>query len=150
MRRVYAILALAASFLAVSCRDQPMEPVVGPLYVVSDGSQMGDHNPDFFWLPPLVRNPVNHPNFEPGEFNPNLQPHIEVCQLDAPDGYCVEDLILTSDNATELPAPLVAGEEQYKVEWNTSVPGLSAGQVYRIFAFVGTTPVSATLTIIGW
>jgi len=55
-----------------------------PSKMISDGAHGG--NPDFFFLPPMVPNPVNNPNFEQGKFNATLGPSltVEICELQGP------------------------------------------------------------------
>src|SRR5207245_8464544 len=79
------LLALAALILAMACESARRPTEIGaptdPSKAISDGAHGG--NPDFFFLPPLLRNPVNDPNFEAGKFNGNLRPSltVEICQL---------------------------------------------------------------------
>jgi len=80
------LLALAVLSLALACEgNQRSTGPNAPLdasQVISDGTRAGG-NPDFFFLPPLVKNPVNNSNFERGKFNNALQPSlsVEICQL---------------------------------------------------------------------
>ncbi|HMJ19476.1 MAG TPA: hypothetical protein VK478_13890, partial [Gemmatimonadaceae bacterium] len=80
------LLALAVLSLVLACEGNqqlmgPNAPATGS-QVISDGTRAGG-NPDFFFLPPLVQNPVNNSNFERGKFNNALQPSlsVEICQL---------------------------------------------------------------------
>jgi hypothetical protein len=81
------LLVLALLAAGVGCTDtkQPTEPLAptDASKLISDGANGG--NPDFFFLPPLVKNPVNNPNYEAGHFNPTLQPvlTVEICLLQA-------------------------------------------------------------------
>jgi len=80
MRRARLPLAVATLALLIACQsDDLTKSIHGPMYAVSDGAH--DGNPDFFFLTPLFKNPSNDPNFEPGAFNAQLRPAVEICQL---------------------------------------------------------------------
>src|SRR3972149_4855303 len=107
MRRLTP-LALAGAALIVACQDTqvPTTPdVLAPSLNVLDGAhnQMdGDintSNPDFFFLPPLVHDPINDPDFEPDEFNPNLAAVVRIT-CEAGPGW-------SGATVLEAPAPLV-------------------------------------------
>src|SRR5258705_5251819 len=88
-RRLVSLSALA---LSVACVDQKAQTAptglaapTTPSAMISDGAHGG--NPDFFFLPPLVSNPVNEPNYDRGKANTALESSltVEICQLrDAP------------------------------------------------------------------
>ena len=86
MRRI--ALASVLALLVVSCQNLGELPtdLQDPSFVINDGARGG--NPDFFWLPPLVRHPLPHaPNWDFGEFNRELEPEVHICavaDLEAP------------------------------------------------------------------
>ena len=130
MRRLTP-LALAGAALIVACQDTqvPTTPdVLAPSLDVSDGAHQPTggpfSNPDFFFLPPLVTNPVNHSDFEPGEFNPGLVPRVRICQGEAD---CPGTAVL------ELPASLQGNH--YQFNWKTSKG--DAGNSFRVHVVVG-------------
>src|ERR1043166_9461819 len=59
---------------------RPSTEAPGPSFAISDGSH-GTGNPDFFFLPTMVPNPINNPNFDPDDFNPKLLPTVEIGNL---------------------------------------------------------------------
>ena len=83
-----ALMAGALAACATGTDSNPTTQNPGkPSTVISDGSHLASDpnaNPDFFLLTPLVPNPSSSPNFNFGQFNPNLQPTVTVCKLDLP------------------------------------------------------------------
>ncbi|HKW40420.1 MAG TPA: CARDB domain-containing protein [Gemmatimonadales bacterium] len=127
----YAALAIAA---LTGCTEQRMtQPsVMRPLALILDGAHNGD--PNFFFLPPLVPNPVNDPHFIASAFDGTLSPTVEVCRLTgdprAGTVFCVVGaaLVFGPVNAT-----LDATNQQYQVNWDTKSPTLlDPTQFYRI------------------
>jgi hypothetical protein len=145
--------AVGVGLLLVACeRDEaPTEvPPIEPPSIISDGAQGG--NPDFFFLPPLVPNPVNHPDFhnpdEADEFNGDLIPVVEICQLTGdpsdlslppPPVDCVSGMApvkrFAPDEAQQV--EVMYDEEHYLALWHTDESNLSADEYYRIRVFVG-------------
>src|SRR6266571_5310478 len=83
MPRARLPLAVATLALLVACQsDRLTRSIDGPMYAVSDCAHAG--NPDFFFLPPLFKNPNTNANFEPAAFNPLLRPSVEICELGEP------------------------------------------------------------------
>jgi hypothetical protein len=86
-----SLFALAVLSIALACEGnkQPTGPAApsDASKVLSDGAHCLnldiDCNPDFFFLPPLVPNPVNNSNFDRGKFNNRLQQglSVEICEL---------------------------------------------------------------------
>lgn len=118
-------LLLSAFVLLVSCQmdpgTAPQEQAPGqPSFVISDGSRSGG-NPEFFFLPPLVKNPITNPNWTKGAFNAALRPSVAICGLDlgptAPEsavtpstpcragGYTAEFPFGTTGNVVKLHRP---------------------------------------------
>ncbi len=79
----YATVA-SALFLAGCLGDSGNSPLQPgrPAFVISDGARSG--NPEFFFLPPMVGNPNQHPNWTRGGFNAALRPSASVCALELP------------------------------------------------------------------
>lgn len=146
-RRALAVLGLAA--LGACARDTagPSHlPGSGdPQFVISDGSRPGG-NPDFFFLPPMVSNPSNDPDFTEDGFNPNLGPAITVtvCALDvannAPESAVTATTACKSggyaENFSGSAVEMILNQELYKAEWK--IPA-SPETYYRIFVRVGET-----------
>src|SRR3989449_1870569 len=129
--------ALATAVIAIGCRDQRLlQPPShgGPAALIVDGAHSG--NPDFFFLPPLVPDPTNDPNFDPGKFNPNLSPTAEVCVLTGNPGLGSVDCATDGSGNPLLvlgPATMPLDGEQYHLNWDTKSPVLlDATKFYRI------------------
>jgi hypothetical protein len=132
MRYVTRCFAVTILVLA-SCREntsvQPAQPGINALIV--DGAHSG--NPNFFFLPPLVPDPSGSPNFIAGQFNPNLSPFAEVCQLVTdprldPNTDCLSSTRVFGPARMALDAP----DELYQLNWDTGASGLIATNFYRI------------------
>jgi len=132
MRHVSLVVAAVVGLVA--CRTestlQPNQPTLNALIV--DGAHAG--NPNFFFLPPLVPNPVGSANYDAGKFNAHLSPFVEVCELAA-------NPILVPNTDCKTGTPLVFGparmsldatSEQYQLNWDTKSSGLSLTSFYRI------------------
>ena len=161
------LLALAVLSLALACEGNqqptgPNAPVDGS-QVISDGTRAGG-NPDFFFLPPLVRNPSSNSNFERGKFNNALQPSlsVEICELVAePLNALPTAATACANEATHTP-PLktfaegtvrqvglpknqpgwwtvhdLPNEGFYYVLWDTRQSNLSTSSYYRIKVKLG-------------
>ena len=127
----FAVLAVVA---VTACNEQRMTPpaVDRPLALILDGAHDGD--PNFFFLPPLVPNPVNDPHFNASPFDATLSPTVEVCRLTgdprAGTVFCAVSAPLVFG---PVAAPLDATNQQYQVNWDTKAPpGLDPTQFYRI------------------
>ncbi|HVH68714.1 MAG TPA: Ig-like domain-containing protein [Gemmatimonadales bacterium] len=126
---------LALALIAITgCTEQRVTPpAVGhPLALILDGAHNGD--PNFFFLPPLVPNPVNDPHFNASAFDATLSPTVEVCRLtgDPRSGpvFCVANAALVFGPVN---AVLDATNQQYQVNWDTKAPpGLDPTKFYRI------------------
>ena len=157
------LLALSVLSLALACEgnQQPTGPnaPADASQVISDGTRIGG-NPDFFFLPPLVPNPVNNGNFERGKFNNALQPSlsVEICQL-VPEllnalptattacvtGPAVKTFAAGSVGQVGLPRNQAGwwtthdlpNEGFYYVLWDTRQSNLSTSSYYRIKVKLG-------------
>lgn len=126
-------LSVAVAFALVGCSDadMPTPPVAAPSvsFAVSDGAHGG--NEWFYFLPPLVDNPSYT-----GEFNPNVLPSVDVCELGGgPDPECVATV--RTFGYQEIDVELEG--EHYHVGWNTALDDLDASKVYRITVRIGGT-----------
>lgn len=131
--RQLTLFAVAAVVTLAACTEKsPIQPArpdnINAL--ILDGAHSG--NDDFFFLPPLVPNPVGSQNYDPGKFNPRLAPVVEVCELTGdprlpPTASCKPGLVFG-------PAPMTldAASEQYRLNWDTKGSLLSALSFYRI------------------
>ncbi|HEX4627750.1 MAG TPA: hypothetical protein VH137_03090, partial [Gemmatimonadales bacterium] len=125
-----AVLAMTA---IAGCTEQRVTPppVGRPLALILDGAHNGD--PNFFFLPPLVPNPVNDPHFIASAFDGTLSPTVEVCRLtgDPRSGpvFCATGALVFG----RVTATLDATGQQYQVNWDTKSPTLlDPSQFYRV------------------
>jgi hypothetical protein len=114
--------------------------------MISDGAHGG--NPDFFFLPPLVSNPVNDPNYDRGKGNTALEASltVEICQLDGSPVNslgqpvdCVVGLPLVKKFAAGTGAVRLQGSGDdgfYMAQWKTQDSNLDVTKFYRIKVFV--------------
>jgi hypothetical protein len=140
MGRRFALVSLAA-LVFVGCQDSQSPTPFGdgpPSLDISDGSQPGG-NQDFFFLPPIVPNPSGTPNFDEGEFNPNLVLDVVICELDGLE--CVEDVDVPSPGEMTLSLT----NEQYQVTWHTQDSDLTPLVNYRVSIVL-----SNTSTVLGF
>lgn len=141
MRRP-SLLALATLALAAAACDRqapPTSPRAGkPALGIFDGSNTGNRN--FFFLPPVVPNPVNDPNYVATGFNARLHPRVEVCRL-SQDAVPICDLTVATFPAGS--AVLDATGQMYSVQWHTDQanPALDPTRYYRIRVLLGTTEI---------
>jgi hypothetical protein len=138
------LLALSVLTVALACQDnsQPTGPMSpgGPAGLISDGAHGG--NPDFFFLPPMVPNPANDPNYEVGKFNASLASRltVEICLLQGPpvnaQGQPVTTDCVAGDPLKKFPAGTVKllglPDGFYQVQWNTRESNLDVTMYYRI------------------
>jgi hypothetical protein len=102
--------------------------------MIFDAAHMGG-NPDFFFLPPLVSDPTNDPEFDVGWFDPTLSPTVEICMVEdnecaptQPDGF---PLVFTGGEGSES-VRISPEDELYIVNWHTNISDSWAGGTYRI------------------
>lgn len=149
----HRVLRLSALALAFACTDQKaptaptgIAPPAGPSAVISDGAHGG--NPDFFFLPPLVANPVNDPNYDRGKANNGLGPRlaVEVCELTAQNlnsqGLPTEATdCVAGPPKVKFPAGSVGvqGSDDdafYMVQWKPGNSNLNLAKFYRLKVLV--------------
>lgn len=136
-RRVLLCLTLIS--LSACNGDKIGQPVSSPLAPpsrsISDGTfALG--NPDFFFLPPMAKNPSSSPNWTAGGFNGSLHPIVRVCAM---TGTTEATATLTA-SCSDLAASVSLTDEQYYVNWQ--VPS-SSTVFYRLSVVVGT-------RVLGW
>ena len=134
---------LPVAALAACTGSDTTRPHSAPSFLISDGAhpQTGQDNPDFFFLPTMVDNPINNPNFDPDDFNPKLAPIVEVCALDLPNTAIESDVkvdtpckVSPPGYSTSFPAPVNVGLQRYGASWTVPV---SPEVFYRIRVKVG-------------
>jgi hypothetical protein len=143
-RRLFALSALSVVLACVD-HSSPTGPTsrgapASPSSVISDGAHGG--NVDFFFLPPMVPNPVGDPNYEAGRFHEGLAPRltVEICLLQGPpvdaDGEPVETDCVAGEPVKKFAAGTVQlvgmPDGHYQVNWNTRESILDVTQYYRI------------------
>ncbi len=136
-RAVRFTLTAGAVALVCACRSDTLTPPTGrPLASLSDGAHSG--NPDFFFLPPIFKNPSSDPNFTPGAFNDGVRPTVEICELGA---LVAPSLIRPCAATIKTFAPsdvqLDATNQQYQVNWDTKASNLDVTKDYRIRVTLG-------------
>ena len=131
-------VALSAAVLLAACGDERPQPTAPslrepgtPNATVTDGNN-GGGNPDFFFLSPLVKDPVGNANFKDDAFDGTRKATVEICK---------STFTLTAANLCDaaslairyLPSEVaVSGtDEQYRVNVQTDDSRLPAGK-YRI------------------
>jgi hypothetical protein len=134
-----SLAALAACSAGDTARSNP-----DASFKISDGAHQQafndpNANPDFFFLPTMVPNPVNDPDYDPDDFNAKLLPTVEVCVLDLPTTAVEADVQLTTPCRpggyfTSFGAPVNGGLQKYQGSW--SIP-VSNDVFYRIRVKVG-------------
>ena len=135
-RHIRLPLAGAACLLVFGCQSDSVSPEDGPMYAVSDGAHNG--NPDFFFLPPLFKNPSTDPNYEPAGSNPNLKPAVEICELGPPAADLSRQCIAGPPLKRFNPSAVTYSDQQYQVNWKTDETPLDVSKFYRINVLVGT------------
>ena len=129
-RRFLILVSLLCFITACSDRPTPTSPRNNFLAAISDGAHNAG-NTDFFFLPPLVANPVNDPNFDAGKFDAKLRPVVSVFLL--PGGG--DDGCTFTAASVYGPSVAPVEGEQYHIDWNTRASNLVAGKDYRICVF---------------
>ena len=133
-------VVVVASVFIVACDESQLPTNADPAAIslaISDGAHADpgmDSNEDFFFLPPIVRNPVGTDNYEDGEFNAYLAPNGLICELG--ETGCVGevgrfDLVLNSDST------------HYQYNWKTDDldgVGLDFDTGYRVNIYIGSPP----------
>jgi hypothetical protein len=138
-RRVLLYLTLIA--VSACNGDNVSKPTASPTPPSADISDATHSalsmpsNPDFFFLPPMVKDPSGSSLWNAGAFNPALRPTVEICGLVAADTTQATAAACMAQ-PTVLTATVDGGAEQYKVNWKVPT---SPTTFYRITVKVGTT-----------
>ncbi len=137
-RRV--LLCLTLITMSACNGDQVVQPTAiptSPTNAISDATHSAAgfaSNPDFFFLPPMVKNASGSPAWNDGAFNANLHPTVEICASAA-----TTEAAIASATCTPVPPALSAtvnvADELYQVNWK--VPSSSV-VFFRIAVKVGT------------
>ncbi|MEO7712531.1 MAG: hypothetical protein ABIV10_06390, partial [Gemmatimonadaceae bacterium] len=138
-RRVLLCLTLILAMSA--CNGDRVGTPIGsaakPSNDISDATHPGDvaSNPDFFFLPPMVKQPGTGAPWDVGAFNPNLRPTVEICDF-GPTVSALPPLATCTGTTISYATEVSIADEHYKVNW--TVP-TSATKFYRISVKVGST-----------
>jgi hypothetical protein len=113
----------------------PAHPDQTVLAIVDGTDELG--NDDFFFLPPMVPDPSDHPSFDPGAFDPSLAPVVEICELRSSGDGCVDGPALAtftvaSGSGSETVRLGDLDAEHYIVNWHTKAFDLNPELMYRI------------------
>ncbi len=145
MKRI-ALTSLAALFV-VACQDGgvPTPPELEePSFAILDGSRFStvDCTEDdpcyhFFFLTPLVPTPKKFN----GDFNPYVSPTVYISDVTSfPAGELLDEpSACVSDDTTRVfsSADVDAGNERFRVNWQTSEDNLTPDNFYRVCVKVG-------------
>jgi Leucine-rich repeat (LRR) protein len=127
-------LIFAPLLFAIACADTgtPVAPQVGtPDLSILDGAH-GMGNQAFYFLPPLVPDPVAG-----GIFDRLQEPEVLVCSLVGDVcGAVVASFTMTTGTASEV-IRVVETDEHYVVNWHTDQSDLDISLTYRIVVRVG-------------
>ena len=137
----FSLVVLALSGCRAGDSPNPTTPTLAlpgqPAFVVSDGATVGG-NRDFFFLPPMVKNPSTNPNYQADAFNPNLKPEVRICALAATSATAVTATTLCKAGASSytLVATATLSDGHYAYNWDVPKNG---DPFYRVSVFVGAT-----------
>ncbi|HEX9729729.1 MAG TPA: hypothetical protein VGA37_14605 [Gemmatimonadales bacterium] len=126
------LLPFALGALVVACQGDRTTAPGGqaPSMAIVDGTVDGG-NPDFFFLPPMVPNPNDDPDFGDGEFNPDLAPVVDICALTTdPTPVCVAGSPVAHFAGSDL--TVSSGNQKYHLSWHTDEYALDVGVNYRV------------------
>ena len=135
------LVILALSGCRAGDSPTPTTPILAlpgqPAFVVSDGATVGG-NRDFFFLPPMAKDPSTNPNYQANAFNPNLKPQVRICALAAANATLVTATTLCKAGASpyNIVATATLSDGQYAYNWDVPKGG---DPFYRVSVFVGTT-----------
>jgi hypothetical protein len=133
MRRL-PLLTFAALAFVLGCGDR--SPVTAPnahipRFDISDGAHASG-NDGFFFLPPMVKEPVGNPEYKDELFHGGMQPHVNIWEL--PSGTpCLGGIPFKHFPLGQI----LVGDEKYAVNWDTKEKPLADTKVYRVQACVG-------------
>ena len=132
-RRV--LLCLTLIFAMSACNgDRIGTPIGSPgsnTKLIVDGTD-ADGNPDFFFLPPMVKQPGTGSPWNVGAFNPNLRPTVVICDFGPTTSAPLPAASCTAP--TSYAAVVSITDEHYKVNWKVPT---SDTKYFRIIVKVG-------------
>jgi hypothetical protein len=122
----------------------PSAVPTAPSFAVQDGAHAG--NPSFFFLPPLVPDPAQHPDFSPGQFDPSVEPIVQICMLEGPECAATQPVgfpvVFTMFSASESESiQMSVEEEHYVVNWHARDFDLDPARLYRISVLTSVAPL---------
>ena len=129
-------LLATPAIVALACSDgahltDPVPPGA-PAFVIGDAAR--GFKQGFYWLPPMVRNPVTS-----GTFDAELSPVVEICALDG--GSCDPALALietfTTEGSGSTTIRVGSDDGHYIVNWHMNEYDLTGSTHYRISVFAG-------------
>ena len=123
----------ASVILVAACVGGDKSLPLAPNLDISDAAHAAG-TPGFYFLPPMVPNPVTSGVFDPDIVS--LNPAILICDLTAGVDCGGTTPALRAFSITSTPAIVIA-DEKYKVNWNTKEGAFTAGRTYRIHVFAG-------------
>lgn len=146
MRLSARTFAIALAAAAAACADSspltaPPDLPAGPAFGFSDGR---NGNANFFFLPPYAPNPRNLATYEPGAFNPNLRPVVEICRLDPQAqpalSRCVAGPPIRRFSGNQVMLFNDSDDNYYsnfyKIQWIVYQDRPSTSEFYRVRVFV--------------
>jgi len=129
-------LSLLALLLLTACGTAPTYPIITPepLNASVIDAMHGGENSHFFFLPPMVPDPL-----VTGEFNHSASPVVEICEWTGSESVPLSPpAIFTLEGGPGSTAVQVDEEEEhYLVNWHTDRFDLDPDRTYRIKVSVG-------------
>ena len=144
MKRLMPVLSVlvVATLFVVACEDSQLPTMVDSESIslaISDGAHPTDSsNAEFFFLPGIVPNPSDHPDYDEDDFNPYLAPKLRICELN-PEisgevAKCAAGVDLVVDGEV---MGINADETHYSFGWKTGEGMTVSGTDYRISVYIG-------------
>lgn len=140
---VLRVAAAAALTVVATCgRD---DRLTGPLASISDAAHLAG-NRNFFFLPPLVRDPSGSPDYDPLGFDPTVRPAVLICRLE--DALCAASqpagfpqLYTMEGGPDGETVRLLEADQQFVVKWHAGDFHLNPASDYRITVLVRDAPL---------
>jgi len=142
-RRTIPCISLAA---LAACQGENTTGIQAPDHagppssLIADGAHGAGNNPDFFFLPPMVPNPIQSPNWDAAGFDPTLAPSVTICEVNATTeaqvnggAFCKPGEVTYTFGGAG-PTAVALHDDHYQVNWK--VPK-SANVFYKIKIKVG-------------
>ncbi|MEW5928320.1 MAG: cadherin-like domain-containing protein [Gemmatimonadota bacterium] len=140
MLRLNRLLCTAAVVATAACSGDsrsPVAPADAPSREILDAAR-STLVQGFYWLPPLVPQPVFS-----GTFDPTVSPTVQVCELAGPPpstctSTVVAEFTKTSGTGGQVVTVSTSGG-YYQANWHTDLSNLDPAKYYRISVFVNGT-----------